>query len=444
MKDDQLPPPAEVRGAALAFTALPAEAAEALSGQCPGQTPAVQLQLETEAVWPPPADGDGVPRLLPRQIAKMHTAHALVVDGREEHAEQILRWAAAAGRPAVLVGGWSSVKGAASWGHVHRVMRWGSARAMLCSGVAVRNRIQHWRQLLSASASSGVDAIMRHQVKDFTLSVIIAALNNADIMERAVLGLVQHAVPALRSVEIIVVDSASTDDSADAFATIKAYGVRVVRSDVSSAPVTRNVGLAAVRVPPNGDSASHLVAFLDSDMLVTSASWLHESTAVLRADTGLGAIGWAAGWHDPATMAQDSICYTMPNRGASDETRLGGYRRIVSYVGSGGLVGRLGALRDVEGFDEQFSPVGYEDTDLSFSLRARGYGVAYRFTSGILHEAHRSTDAVTDGQGGGIAAVVWRNAQRFEAKWNSTRAMFLPASDSLLDRCPPCKPSTGA
>ena len=53
------------------------------------------------------------------------------------------------------------------------------------------------------------------------------------------------------------------------------------------------------------------------------------------------------------------------------------YVKEVDYVSGASILIRKSLRDDVHGFDGRFSPAYYEDTDLAFKLKIRGYKVLY-------------------------------------------------------------------
>ena len=72
-------------------------------------------------------------------------------------------------------------------------------------------------------------------------------------------------------------------------------------------------------------------------------------------------------------------------------------------------------------FDVHFSPGYYEDTDLSFTMRARGLRVLYNPFAHVVHMAHSTYQQSMD-------ALLERNKQQFASKW----------ATKLLGHMPPC------
>jgi glycosyltransferase involved in cell wall biosynthesis len=86
-------------------------------------------------------------------------------------------------------------------------------------------------------------------------SVVIPAYNRSDLLPRAIASLLAQSRPAL---EIIVVDDASTDDTAAVATKFPGAPLRIVRHEQNRGPSgSRNTGIEAARAP--------WIAFLDSD-----------------------------------------------------------------------------------------------------------------------------------------------------------------------------------
>ncbi|KAA0175329.1 hypothetical protein FNF27_03336 [Cafeteria roenbergensis] len=252
--------------------------------------------------------------------------------------------------------------------------------------------------------------------------VIILCHNNGDFIGRMVRSALKHGATKT-TMQVIVVDTASTDESPQVLADLKAeLGITVVQIDSPGCSAGRNAGLAAINLPGFVPSRV-LVSFFDSDMLITSASWMYETEAIHLSNPRLGAIGWAAGWFNP-DLPYDTVVYGLPRRGANSETDKLGFRVSVGYLGSGGMVAKLSALMDTPGFDERFFPAGFEDTDLSFALREAGYFIAYREFGGVLHEAHKTTARIHSEAKLDYDDLLRKNGKLFRSKWKNRPQYF--------------------
>ena len=89
-------------------------------------------------------------------------------------------------------------------------------------------------------------------------------------------------------------------------------------------------------------------------------------------------------------------------------------RRAPDYASGACLLVRRTAFDEVGGFDDRYAPAYYEDTDLSFSLRAAGWKVLFEPASKVVHL--EGGTAGTD-LSQGIKRYQIRNAVKFAQKW---------------------------
>ncbi len=178
-------------------------------------------------------------------------------------------------------------------------------------------------------------------------------------------------------VEVIVVDNASRDGTADAVAARFGERVRLLRSAVNLfAGGGRNLGAAQAR--------GRYLLFVDSDNVVAPdmARILVESMQTHSAER-IGLAGpFMYHWDHP-----DRLCWTWGDIGLwSSRTywkgqgeRDGGQWAGVPYVEVGHIPNVMmiegNLFRDVGGFDPLF-PMHYEESDLAERLRRRGYRCA--------------------------------------------------------------------
>lgn len=92
-------------------------------------------------------------------------------------------------------------------------------------------------------------------ISSFRLSVVIPTHNRAETIERAIRSVL---VQDVESLEVIVVDDASTDDTEHVIKALNDQRVRYIRHATNrGAPAARNTGIAA--------ASGNLIAFQDSD-----------------------------------------------------------------------------------------------------------------------------------------------------------------------------------
>ncbi len=210
-------------------------------------------------------------------------------------------------------------------------------------------------------------------------SVIIPVYNESMVI-RALIGAVRAT--SLRDYEIIVVDDASTDGTADACRLEK--DVRVVALDVNAGPSrARNAGAAAAR----GD----VLIFLDADVILpASPDLLRDIADALEAAPGADYVVTIS---DIEPVARSAVAYNYSVYHAYYMERLlGGRREVVGPLMF--FTTRLGAIRREKfrragGFYESLWTVMNEDGEFG----TRCYHLGYRgfCRAGFVHGHRWST-----------------------------------------------------
>jgi GT2 family glycosyltransferase len=178
--------------------------------------------------------------------------------------------------------------------------------------------------------------------------------------------------------EVIVVDDASTDGTADMLAA-EFPAVRVLRQAANRGPAAaRNRGIQAAR--------GAFVAFTDDDCRVPPG-WLAALLAALeRHPRAAGAGGWQA---PPDELVRRNpvarVEYDQHFRRwgpAAQREQVGGYE--VPAFGTNNAAYRRAALLELGGFDEGFPAAAGEDADLNYRLAQAGWQLAY-LPFGVTH-----------------------------------------------------------
>lgn len=177
------------------------------------------------------------------------------------------------------------------------------------------------------------------------LSVIVPAWNEAAVLPRTLAALREAVAATGVPAEILVVDDASTDATAEIAA---AAGARVERVHRRQIAAVRNAGAAAAR----GD----LLVFVDADTLVPAATLAAAVKAMTEGDAGGGA---NVRLDEPAPWAIRLPLWIF----------IAAYR-LLGHAAGCFLFCRREAFEAAGGFDERF--FASEEIGLSKALRRQG------------------------------------------------------------------------
>ena len=180
------------------------------------------------------------------------------------------------------------------------------------------------------------------------VSIIVPAYNAA-----ATLAECLHACLSQthESMEVIVVDDGSTDDTQ---AIIKTFPVRYVRQENRGPAAARNRGVGIAR----GD----VIAFTDADC-VPDADWIE---GLLRGfDERTVAVGGTYGIRNESSLLARLIHEEIVLRHKN-------FRDTVDFLGSFNVAYDKSAFENAGGFDESFPVASAEDNDLAYRLQDAG------------------------------------------------------------------------
>jgi O-antigen biosynthesis protein len=266
--------------------------------------------------------------------------------------------------------------------------------------------------LFLMDAVSGKLASPGEANKTICASIIIPVFNNVHYTLRCLRSLL-HEVD-LSENEIIVVDNASTDETARVLGHVKNL-VRVVSNEDNLGFVQAcNAGAAQAR--------GRYLVFLNNDTEVES-DWLENLVETADADKErIGAVGSMLLF--PDGRLQEAGCGVWIDgtgfnygRGGDPEDRRFNYAREVDYCSAASLLVRKDLFDQLGGFDARYAPAYYEDTDLCFGIRSLGYKVIYQPASRLIH--YEGMTAGTD-TNTGVKRYQEINREKFVEKWKET------------------------
>ncbi|MFI2754621.1 glycosyltransferase family 2 protein [Cellulomonas sp. P22] len=278
------------------------------------------------------------------------------------------------------------------------------------------------------------------------VTVVTVTYNGADLVGACLDALAHQELDGLR-MEVVVVDNASTDGTADLVAR-EHPEVRLVRSPVNRGFAGgNNLVLDTVASPyvillnndavPEPDFVATLVRALDAapdDVACLTATVLLadrfrpvDAASTTAADTVTGPDGtYVAAPDGPVTLVNSTgnqvrtDGYGVDRGWLADAATHHPPADVFGFCGAAAIL-RTSALREVGTFDEDFF-LYYEDTDLSWRLRLAGYQVRH-CPEAVVHHQH----AASTGEGSELF--------RFHDGRNRLLMLVKDASAGLALRC---------
>jgi GT2 family glycosyltransferase/glycosyltransferase involved in cell wall biosynthesis len=258
---------------------------------------------------------------------------------------------------------------------------------------------------------------------DPLVSIVIPVFNQWRYTNACLRTLASARDPAVAT-EVIVVDDGSTDRSQELLALCT--GIRLVHLESNRGFVAAcNTGARAAR--------GTYLYFLNNDAFVTKG-WIRPLLDAFLTDPNVGAAVSQLRYPDDTISEAGGVIWSDgrgSNYGRGGSPRDWRYcsPRDVDYGSAASLMVRRADFLDAGGFSGEFAPAYYEDADLCFALRSRGYRVVYRPDSVVYH-----TEGVSYGSNArdDALALQERNRRVFAGKWSDElRAHLAPDSANV-------------
>lgn len=237
-----------------------------------------------------------------------------------------------------------------------------------------------------------------------------------------------ESLAALRTAvpfEVLVLDDATPHEDMSPLAAVQ--GIRYLRAGENRG-FLRNMNWGAAQ------ARGEILLLLNNDTLV-DPGFLDPLVEVLDRRPDVGVVGSMLLYPNGVVQEAGGIIWNDAsgwNYGRHEPSTDGRVRwtREVDYCSGASLAVRRSVWDALGGFDEQFAPAYYEDTDLCFGARALGHSVVYEPRSRVVHlegVSHGTDEAV------GVKRYQVENRAKFAAKW--AEALTLqerPHTDRLL------------
>ena len=229
------------------------------------------------------------------------------------------------------------------------------------------------------------------------ISIIILNHNNEKIIKKCLDSLLKYR--KRYNYEIIIIDNLSSDNSVEIISQYKE--IKLYKNDKNGCSSGRNLGVKK--------ATKKYILFLDSDQYPTNEEWLDNYIDILLKKGDFGAIGWTAGWFNKEGYA----FHTVDDFEYRFMPPLYLCRKDIGYIGSGGMMMSKKLFDEIGGFDENYDPTCYEDTDISLKIRNVGKEIVYCPYLGIIHNPHQTTKSGSNEH----SVLIKNKGDYFVKKW---------------------------
>jgi len=244
------------------------------------------------------------------------------------------------------------------------------------------------------------------------VSIIIPVYNQFEYTYECLAAILKRSngVP----LEVIVADDCSTDLTQNLEEIVQ--GIKVIHNE-KNLRFLLNCNNAAQY------ARGEFLVFLNNDTQVQK-DWLRPLLNIMRRDESVGLTGskliYADGWLQEAggIFWKDASAWNYGNRKNPEDPEFN-YVKEVDYISGASIMIRTSLWKEIGGFDERFAPAYYEDADLAFEVRKRGYKVVYQPLSVVVHfEGMTNGTDINSGQ----KSYQRVNQQKFLDKWGAVLA----------------------
>jgi GT2 family glycosyltransferase/glycosyltransferase involved in cell wall biosynthesis len=259
-----------------------------------------------------------------------------------------------------------------------------------------------------------------YQGNNCELSIVLVLFNQAPLTLMCLKSLLKNSDIKF---DLVIVDNNSTDETPALLE--KLQGVEIIRN-------SENMGFVKAVNQASRVVQSPYMLLLNNDALIESGA-LSNAMNSIKADRSVGAVGAKIKLLDGSLQEAGSIIWSDGTcigygRGCDPNDACYQYARYVDYCSGAFLLVRHDLFQSLGGFDEDFAPAYYEETDFCIRLRERGFKVLYQPRSEIIHYEFASS--------GGYAAaseLLLANRKKFISKHASfLKAQFENGPDNIL------------
>jgi O-antigen biosynthesis protein len=273
----------------------------------------------------------------------------------------------------------------------------------------LRQLIQAHEQVVRgfADADNNFAPLVFPQFASPKVSIVIPVHNKFPVTYNCLASLLLASNRA--NFEVILVDDGSTDATKDVPDLIK--GVQYVRNEAAQ---------GFIRACNRGGTLARgeYIVMLNNDIEAT-AGWIDELLWTFEHFEGVGMAGAKLLYADGSLQEAGGIVWGNGDpwnygRGGNAHDPRYNYARQVDYLSGACVMLPTALWKELGGFDELFVPAYFEDTDLAFRVRDKGYKVVYTPFSQVFHFEGISSGTSTSS---GIKRYQEINRPKFKGRW---------------------------
>ncbi len=245
--------------------------------------------------------------------------------------------------------------------------------------------------------------------KKAKVSIIIPAYNQIQYTLNCLNSLALN--PPSVAWEVIVIDDCSNDQTATLLPQIP--GLKYIRNET-------NLGFLKSCNKAAAEASGEYLVLLNNDTCPLPG-WIDSLLKTFQLYPNAGLVGAKLVYPDGRLQEAGGLIWrdgsgTNCGRFACPDHPNFNFVREVDYCSGAAIMIPQKIWDQVKGFDEQFAPAYYEDTDLSFSIRDAGYQVIYQPCAEVIHFEGVSSGTDTNL---GVKAYQIINQKKFKIKWQN-------------------------
>ncbi len=275
--------------------------------------------------------------------------------------------------------------------------------------------------------TKSMDEIIFPIFNNIDVSIVIPVYNNYHYTKLCLQSILNNTQDV--SYEVIIADDNSTDKTKDMDKYIK--NIKIIRNN-ENLRFLKNCNNAAKY------ASGEYILFLNNDTQVQKG-WLSALVSTIKKEKDVGLVGSKLIYPDGSLQEAGGIIYSDAsgcNYGRNDnpDQLWYNYMKEVDYISGAAIMLKKDLWNEIGGFDEEFAPAYYEDTDLAFNIRYnKGLKVIYEPKSVVVHFEGKSNGTdITSGQKRYQAI----NREKFFKKWEKELSLYhsAPTCNNFLPR----------